>query len=205
MTKNIFTMRSENMSDTQMREVNRLASLGFEQSEGGMYEDTRAHILDSDRAQLMYFYEEMKGFALYSACLGGAAIELVGIVIDPKYQGHGLGSELLADFVENQNPDFLTAYTRNPSTVGLLNHYNGTYPLNRVSRLEQIASEMSGAELIDGAIYHVGRYGNDGLYGINDPAERSLRGDNIPMKERFQQLNEPGNALVLAAKMERGV
>lgn len=40
MTKNIFTMRSENMSDTQMREVNRLASLGFEQSEGGMYEDT---------------------------------------------------------------------------------------------------------------------------------------------------------------------
>ena len=183
--------------------MNRLASLGFEQTEAEMYQDTKDHVLDSDQIQLGYVNGELKGFALYSSCIGSLAVELVGIAIEPKYQGRGFGGRLLAHYVSSEQPDYLTAYTRNPSTVGLLNRYNGTFPLNRDEELALMAENMNGAELVDGGAYHIGRYGQDGLYGVNDPANRSLKGDNTPLKERFPKLSDPGSALVLAAKVDR--
>lgn len=181
--------------------VNYLASLGFEQSESAMYQDTEAHVLESDCIQLGYVDGELKGFALYSACVGSLAVELVGIAIDPRYQGNGFGGQLVADYVENKRPTYLTAYIRNPSTVGILNRYNGAFPLNTDKELELLAGSMNGAEFVDGVAYHVGRYGQEGLYGISDPANRSLRGDNISLKKRFPELSNPGSALVLASKV----
>ena len=61
---------------------------------------------------------------------------------------------------------------------------------------------MEGSELIDGVAHHIGRYGQNGLYGANDPASRCLRGDDIALKERFSKLSDPGSALVLAAKVD---
>lgn len=121
-----------------------------------MYQDTEAHVLESDCIQLGYVDGELKGFALYSACVGSLAVELVGIAIDPRYQGNGFGGQLVADYVENKRPTYLTAYTR---------------------------------------------YGQEGLYGVSDPANRNLRGDNISLKERFPELSNPGSALVLASKV----
>ena len=43
--------------------MNRLASLGFEQTEAEMYRDTKDHVLDSDQIQLGYVNGELKGFA----------------------------------------------------------------------------------------------------------------------------------------------
>ena len=183
--------------------MNRLASLGFEQTEAEMYQDTKNHVLESDQIQLGYVNGELKGFALYSRCIGNLAVELVGIVVDPKCQGRGFGGQLLAHYVSSEQPDYLTAYTRNPSTVGLLNHYNGAFPLNRDEELALMAENMNGAELVDGVAYHIGRYGQDGLYGVNDPANRSLKGDGMSLKERFPRLSDPGSALVLAAKVDR--
>jgi len=199
----ILTVKPSDLTESQMGGVNRLASLGFEQTEAEMYQDTKDHVLDSDQIQLGYVNGELKGFALYSSCIGSLAVELVGIAIEPKYQGRGFGGRLLAHYVSSEQPDYLTAYTRNPSTVGLLNRYNGTFPLNRDEELALMAENMNGAELVDGVAYHIGRYGQDGLYGVNDPANRSLKGDNTPLKERFPKLSDPGSALVLAAKVDR--
>lgn len=183
--------------------MNCLASLGFEQTEDEMYQDTKNHVLESDQIQLGYVNGELKGFALYSPCIGSLAVELVGIAIEPKYQGRGFGGRLLAHYVSSEQPDYLTDYTRNPSTVGLLNRYNGTFPLNRDEELALMAENMNCAELVDGVAYHIGRYGQDGLYGVNDPANRSLKGDNMPLRERFPKLSDPGSALVLAARVDR--
>lgn len=185
-----------------MDKVNRLASLGFEQTEAEMYQDTKNHVLESEQIKLGYVDEELKGFALYSSCIGGLAIELVGIVVEPQYQGRGFGGRLLAHYVDNNQPDYLTAYTRNPYTVGILNQYNGTFPVNSSEELKSIAGDMEGSELIDGVAYHIGRYGQNGLYGANDPAGRCLRGDDIALKERFSKLSDPGSALILAAKVD---
>lgn len=71
----------------------------------------------------------------------------------------------------------------------------------RIKELELLAGSMNGAEFVDGVAYHVGRYGQEGLYGVSDPANRNLRGDNISLKERFPELSNPGSALVLASKV----
>lgn len=199
----ILTVKPSDLTESQIGGVNRLASLGFEQTEAEMYQDTKDHVLDSDQIQLGYINGELKGFVLYSSCIGSLAVELVGIAIEPKYQGRGFGGRLLAHYVSSEQPDYLTAYTRNPSTVGLLNRYNGTFPLNRDEELALMAENMNGAELVDGVAYHIGRYGQDGLYGVNDPANRSLKGDNMPLRERFPKLSDPGSALVLAARVDR--
>lgn len=198
----ILTIKPSSLTEPQMDKVNRLASLGFEQTEAEMYQDTKNHVLGSEQIQLGYVDEELKGFALYSSCIGGLAIELVGIVVEPQYQGRGFGGRLLAHYVDNNQPDYLTAYTRNPYTVGILNQYNGTFPVNSSEKLKSIAGDMEGSELIDGVAYHIGRYGQNGLYGANDPAGRCLRGDDIALKERFSKLSDPGSALVLAAKVD---
>lgn len=49
--REILTIKPNSMTDAQMG-VNYLASLGFEQSESAMYQDTEAHVLESDCIQL---------------------------------------------------------------------------------------------------------------------------------------------------------
>ena len=135
---------------------------------------------------------------------GGVAIELVGIAVKPEFQGRGLGGAMVNSFSKQcgESPDFITAYTRNPSTVGILHHFGGAYPLNSDHELISVANAMPEASEINGTVYHIGRYGNKGLYGGYDPADRSLRGDRIPMKERFSELKNKGSALIVASRIK---
>lgn len=57
------------LTEAQARGINRLAALGFEQSEASMLPDTTAHILAADEMQLIYDTDTMRGFALYRSCL----------------------------------------------------------------------------------------------------------------------------------------
>ncbi len=60
---------TKNLTDQQAVQINRLASLGFEQSEGDMLADTTNHILAADEMQLIHNGNEMAAFALYRRCL----------------------------------------------------------------------------------------------------------------------------------------
>ena len=57
-------------------------------------------------------------------------------------------------------------------------------------------------KLSDGNIYHIDRFGPNGLYGTNDPAEQ-LYNDEIFMN-KFIGLKNTCTALALAVKVKRG-
>lgn len=83
--------------------------------------------------------------------------------------------------------------------MSLLDGHGGAYPLTHHNDdTATTAQTMPFAETINGVTYHINRYGDNGLYGINDPAERPLRNDTIALKDRFHGLRHPGTALVVA-------
>lgn len=98
------------------------------------------------------------------------------------------------------NPEIVTSYTRNPSVLRLLDNIGGDVFDNDN---KQIALSMNNAvKLSDGNIYHIDRFGPNGLYGTNDPAEQ-LYNDEIFMN-KFIGLKNTCNALALAVKVKRG-
>ena len=129
---------------------------------------------------------------------GVKAVELAGIVVDTTYRGARLASTLLHGYITSKKPGYMTAYTRNPRVVSLLHSHGGAYPLARDDDMRAIAQAMPFAETIDGVTYHINRYGDSGLYGMNDPADTPLQNDTLPLKERFPELQHPGTALVVA-------
>lgn len=60
---------TKNLTERQATQINRLAALGFEQSEHTMLEDTTNHILAADEMQLVHSGDKMQAFALYRSCL----------------------------------------------------------------------------------------------------------------------------------------
>lgn len=71
------------------------------------------------------------------------------------------------------------------------------------------AASMANATLYIGdngrQVFHENRYcmpGLAGLYGGDDPAERTLRYDGRSLKEEFTMLEHVGNALIVAATLE---
>ena len=109
---------------------------------------------------------------------------------------------LLGDFVEKMDVRILTAHTRNPSLLRALG--NATGGLGRVYPLEGQLSQdlvtlMPYITQIDGIYYHVNRYGDDGLYGQSDPAERPVSTGDLSLKSRFVGLENIGTALVVVA------
>lgn len=60
---------TKNLTSEQAVQINRLASLGFEQSESDMLADTANHIVAADEMQLIHDGEHMAAFALYRRCL----------------------------------------------------------------------------------------------------------------------------------------
>ena len=166
---------------------------------------TRMHMLLKQKHYKFFMTEtNLRDLRSTQSAWGGVAIELVGIAVKPEFQGRGLGGAMVNSFSKQcgESPDFITAYTRNPSTVGILHHFGGAYPLNSDHELISVANAMPEASEINGTVYHIGRYGNKGLYGGYEPADRSLRGDRIPMKERFSELKNKGSALIVASRIK---
>ncbi len=60
---------TKQLTAEQAVQINRLASLGFEQSESDMLADTTNHIVAADEMQLIHDNERMAAFALYRRCL----------------------------------------------------------------------------------------------------------------------------------------
>lgn len=134
---------------------------------------------------------------------GGKAIELAGRTVKPEFQAHGIGSKLLKHFVAEVQPQYLATYTRNPSILKMLAKvcgFDGIYPLVNNPELSKMAQQMAHAtQMQDGFVYHVDRYGPDGLFGDGDPAELPVRGD-LPLKQEFTGLQSVSNTLIVVGR-----
>ncbi|HSX36213.1 MAG TPA: hypothetical protein VLH84_04745 [Patescibacteria group bacterium] len=127
--------------------------------------------------------------------------------MQPNCQARNIGAQMLADYMRLTNPELVFAHTRNPAILRLLAAACGgeeaVYPLNNSRQHAELALQIPGASVeSDGVVYHVNRYGNTGLYGMSDPAERQF-GASASLKERFPGLNEVGTALVVIAEPQR--
>jgi hypothetical protein len=94
----------------------------------------------------------------------------------------------------------VTAYTRNPATVGLMNsvliHLS---PVSNTILMAPYAAQMPHAEEVAFRTYaHLNRYGDNGLYRHHDPADLPYGQAFATLKEQYPVLQHPGNALVLA-------
>lgn len=76
------------------------------------------------------------------------------------------------------------------------------YPLVNNDELRGIAASMAHATHSD-AMYHLGRYGESGLYVGEDPADNPLTLGGTPLKQQFSGLNCARNALIVAAKIQK--
>lgn len=135
---------------------------------------------------------------------GNRAIELAGRVVRPDYQQLGAGSEMLKRYISTCEIGYLTTYTRNPSVIQMLQRVcDVVYPLHGDDRLRGLALDMRHASPRGAAVYHLDRYGEDGLFGDNDPADRRLRGGACSLKEHFMGLQSVRNALIIAARIRK--
>lgn len=138
-----------------------------------------------------------------SAVFGGKAIELAGRVIRPSYQGQGIGSTMLKEFIDQVPTEILTTYTRNPAVLNMISHVASTpYPLVADDHLREIARMMPHATIDqDGVAYHFNRYDEGGLFIGFDPADDSIENDGPNLKTQFNQLHNVRHALVVAAEV----
>lgn len=128
---------------------------------------------------------------------GDRAIELAGIIVDPRLQHKGIGTEIVQEFVRNHTADHLTAYTRNPGLLRVLGTVAGVADV-----LEARSITLPNATEHDGVTYHVGRYAPNGLYGSFDPADRTYNGQVL--KHRATLLTNPHNALAVSVPLTNG-
>jgi len=108
---------------------------------------------------------------------------------------------MLRSTIEHRRPEYLTTYTRNPAILKmLLAQCSDVYPLHQDDNLKNIAARMPRATMLDAA-YHIHRYDEGGLFTGDDPAERPING--IPLQDRFVELTDIRNALVVAARVRK--
>lgn len=118
----------------------------------------------------------------------------------PAYQRNGLASSMLRQFVLEREPEFLTTYTRNPSILRMMMRVTeALYPLDNETELRNIALAQPNATF-DSVVYHKNRYGENGLFGGTDPAERPIDRDGVSLKELYPGLQSLRNSLIVAAR-----
>jgi hypothetical protein len=126
-------------------------------------------------------------------------VELAGIIVRPDYQCHHLGTKLITDFIDEQQPSGLIAYTRNPSLLRAVGRACAKPDV--LSCDTEAVSQIPYATLEeDGYGYHVGRYAPGGLYGKSDPADRVYEGRIL--RERCELLNDKTNALAISVTIQ---
>lgn len=135
---------------------------------------------------------------------GGRAVELAGRVIDPLYQAQGIGSALLQDYLSHNPVEFITTYTRNPAVIKMIARTAMTmFPLHESTELREVALVLKNATLLsDGAVYHVNRYDENGLFQAADPADRVYK-NGTSLKEQFVGLQNIRSALLIAARTRK--
>lgn len=139
------------------------------------------------------------------AVFGGRAIELAGRAVHPEVHGNGIGTAMLEDFMQQEAPNLLTTYTRNPAIIRMVGKVAHTlYPLDQSQTLQSTATEMPGATLRDNTVYHFNRYGPNGLYQREDPADQGVN-TSLPLKEQYPGLKDTSTALVIAAHTKKGI
>lgn len=131
---------------------------------------------------------------------GNRVIELSGIVIHPDFQNMGIGKKLVNDALNHFNPEMVTSFTRNPSVLRLLEEIGDDDIFNQNNKAFALTLPNVTAE-IDGYNYHIDRFGPNGLYGANDPAEQIYK--NQKFMEKFVGLKNICNALALAVNIKR--
>jgi hypothetical protein len=132
---------------------------------------------------------------------GGQAIELAGIIIHPDIQKHPLrfGTQLISQFVAEERPSRLVAYTRNPALLRAVGNACHRADVLDYDDPEAVAASIPHATVEDdGYVYHEGRYAPDGLYRAFDPALRDYGG--MPLSERCRILQDKVNALAISAE-----
>lgn len=110
---------------------------------------------------------------------------------------------MLGAYLLDSDIHYLTTYTRNPAILRMIRTVAHTiYPINDDKQLEKLAQHMPHADQPKNHIvYHAGRYGPGGLYGISDPAERPYFADGPPLKDMYRGLRDVGTALIVAARV----
>jgi hypothetical protein len=112
---------------------------------------------------------------------------------------------MLQDFLaRHPSTEILTTYTRNPVVLRMISHLAvATYPLVDDSELSQLAQEMPHAVQSGNATYHKDRYGEQGLFRGDDPADLVVATSPLPLKKRFTELSNIRHALVVAARLNK--
>lgn len=138
----------------------------------------------------------------YGAVFGDRAIELAGRVVHPAHQQNGLATTMLREYIRAAQPEFITTYTRSPSILRMIGRVcSELYPLVQDQELEMLATHMPYASMRDVA-YHLDRYGEEGLFRGNDPADRAAAIHLPPLRQQFKHLGSVRNALVVAARVK---
>ena len=133
---------------------------------------------------------------------GKRTVELAGIIVHPELQKHHLGTQLVSEFIAEERPSGIIAYTRNPALLRAVGHACRTADVLAYDNPEEVAAGIPHATSEeDGYVYHKERYAPAGLYGSSDPASREYQG--VPLDERCELLKDPVNALAIA--VETGV
>jgi hypothetical protein len=114
---------------------------------------------------------------------------------------------MLRTYISDSAATFVTTYTRNPSVLGMIRTVADTiYPIHKDDELEAVAKSMPNALVpINNVVYHYNRYGDDGLYVGEDPADRPHPHMDMALKHAFPGLKHPGNALIVAARVMQSV
>lgn len=111
---------------------------------------------------------------------------------------------MLQQFVDEERPEYLTTYTRNPRIVRMIARVSDdVYPLVDDQILRDMAVTMDHASMRDVA-YHLDRYGKDGLFRGGDPADGSVEPGGVSLKQQYQELTSVRHALIIAARVRRG-
>lgn len=112
---------------------------------------------------------------------------------------------MLDAFLSGHPIDYLATYTRNPAVIRMIGHAAGSlYPLNDDPTLRQMAEQMEHATMVGGAAYHINRYGEDGLFQGEDPANLAFATMPTPLKSRYEGLQSVRNALIVTANVRGG-
>ncbi len=135
---------------------------------------------------------------------GGHTVELAGRVVHPHHQASGIGSRLLEQYLSENSTSNIATYSRNPAVLKMLakvcGGLNNVYPVANNCGQFELAEAMTHATVYsDGYVYHLNRYGEGGLFGAEDPADR-LFTRNKTLKSQFTGLVSVRNALVIVAR-----
>ena len=133
------------------------------------------------------------------------ALELAGRVVDPSFQGESIGSTMLSNSIQEFNPTHLATYTRNPAVLKMIAGVSESiYPIREDDELRELALEMPYAS-DHGAVYHTGRYPEEGLFRGIDPADSPYETKGASLKESFPLLISARNTLVVVSRLRKDV